>query len=145
MPTLQRPRVLIADDHVEMLQRTREILEADFDVVAAVSDGMAAVEAATQLRPDVVVLDISMPVLSGVEAATRLLAATSPPIVVFLTVHEDSAYRDMAERLGAAGFVLKRDMLSDLVDSIQRALAAARVAPLGGRRGPGPGPAPSPP
>ena len=127
MPTLPRPRVLIADDHVEMLQRTREILEADFDVVAAVSDGMAAVEAATELRPDAVVLDISMPVLSGVEAATRLLAAKSPPIVVFLTVHEDSAYRDMAVRLGA-GFVLKRDILSELVAAIQRALAAARAA-----------------
>jgi DNA-binding NarL/FixJ family response regulator len=131
MPSSQlppRPRVLIADDHAEMLQRTREILAADFEVVAAVSDGMAAVDAATRLRPDVVVLDISMPVISGVEAATRLLAAKSPPIVVFLTVHEDSAYRDMAEQLGAAAYILKRDILSDLVPGIQRALAAARAA-----------------
>jgi DNA-binding NarL/FixJ family response regulator len=129
MPSPLRPRVLIADDHAEILERTREILTADFDVVAAVSDGMAAVEGTTRFRPDVVVLDISMPVLSGIEAATRLLAAKSPPIIVFLTVHEDSAYRDMAERLGAAGFVLKRDILSDLVHSIQRALAARAALP----------------
>jgi DNA-binding NarL/FixJ family response regulator len=123
-----RPRIIIADDHPEMLARTREVLAADFEVVAAVSDGMAAVDAATRLHPDVVVLDISMPVISGVEAATRLLATKSPPIVVFLTVHEDSAYRDMAERLGVAAYVLKRDILNGLVGSIQRALAAAKAA-----------------
>ena len=110
-----------------MLERTREVLATDFEVVAAVSDGMAAVDAATRLRPDVVVLDISMPLLSGVEAATRLLADKNPPIVVFLTVHEDGAYRDVAEQLGVAAYVLKRDILNRLVGCIQRALVAARA------------------
>ena len=106
-----------------MLERTRTILAAEFDVVAAVSDGMAAVDAALRLRPDVVVLDISMPVLSGFDAAARVLAGPRPPIVIFLTVHEDSACRDMAERLGAAAYILKRDLVTDLAAAIRLARA----------------------
>jgi DNA-binding NarL/FixJ family response regulator len=108
-----------------MLERTRAILAAEFEVVAAVSDGMAAVDAAFRLRPDVVVLDISMPVLSGFDAAARVLAIARPPIVIFLTVHEDSACRDMAERLGAAAYILKRDLVTDLAAAIRLARAVA--------------------
>jgi len=124
---LPRSRVLIADDHAEMLERTRAVLSAEFDIVAAVSDGMAAVNAASRLRPDVVVLDISMPVLSGFDAAARLLADAHPPVVIFLSVHEDSACRDMAERLGAAAYVLKRDLITDLAPAIRLARAVEMV------------------
>ena len=120
---LPRSRVLIADDHAQMLERTRAVLAAEFEVVAAVSDGLAAVDAAFRLRPDVVVLDISMPVLSGFDAAAQLLAVEDPPVVIFLTVHEDSACRDKAERLGAAAFVLKRDLMTGLGAAIRLAHA----------------------
>ena len=125
---LPRSSVLIADDHAEMLERTRAVLSAEFDIVAAVSDGMAAVDAASRLHPDVVVLDISMPVLSGFDAAARLLAVAHPPVVIFLTVHEDSACRDMAERLGAAAYVLKRDLITDLAPAIRLARAVEVVS-----------------
>ena len=123
--SLPRSRVLIADDHAEMRERIRAVLAAKFEVVAAVSDGMAAVDAASRLHPDVVVRDISMPVLSGYDAAARLLAAAHPPVVIFLTVHEDSACRDMAERLGAAAYILKRDLVTDLAAAIRLARAVA--------------------
>jgi len=126
--SLPRSRVLIADDHAEMRERIRAVLAAEFEVVAAVSDGMAAVDAASRLHPDVVVLDISMPVLSGFDAAARLLAAAHPPVVIFLTVHEDSACRDMAERLGAAAFVLKRDLVTDLAAAIRLARAVEVIS-----------------
>ena len=111
-----------------MLEKTRAILEAEFEVVAAVSDGMAAVDAALRLQPDVVVLDISMPVLSGFEAAARLRAIARPPIVIFLTVHEDSACRDRAERLGVAAYVLKRDLVTGLAAAIRLARAVEAVS-----------------
>jgi DNA-binding NarL/FixJ family response regulator len=120
-----------------MLERTRSILADEFDVVAAVSDGLAAVDAAFRLHPDVVVLDISMPVLSGFDAAARLLAVARPPVVIFLTVHEDSACRDMAERLGAAAYVLKRDLATDLAAVIRLAHAVAvRTAGRSGQAAP---------
>ena len=106
-----------------MLEKTRAILADEFEIVAAVSDGLDAVDAALRLRPDVVVLDISMPGLSGFDAAARLFAAADPPVVIFLTVHEDSACRDMAERLGAAAYVLKRDLATDLAAAIRLAHA----------------------
>ena len=108
-----------------MLERIRVVLAGEFEVVAAVSDGLAAVDEASRLHPDVVVLDISMPVLSGFDAAARVLAVARPPIVIFLTVHEDSACREMAERLGAAAYILKRDLVTDLPAAIRLARAVA--------------------
>src|SRR5215213_462277 len=99
MPSLRlptRPRVLIADDHAEMLERIRAVLAAHFEVLAAVADGQAAVDAAARLEPDVVVLDISMPVLNGFDAARQILSGDRQPRVVFLSVHEDVESRAVA-------------------------------------------------
>ena len=110
-----------------MLAKTREVLADDFEVVAAVSNGQEALDAASRLLPDAVVLDISMPVLSGFDAARQLLGRKQSPLVVFLTVHEDSACREMAERMGAAAWVLKRDLATDLVDVLHAALGTSRT------------------
>ena len=122
-----RPRILIADDHAEMLEKTREVLADDFEVVAAVSNGQEAVDAASRLHPVAVVLDISMPVLSGFDAARQVLAQAHSPLVVFLTVHDDSACREMAARMGASAWVLKRDLATDLVDVLHAALTTTRT------------------
>ncbi len=85
---MKRVRILLADDHREMLKRVVHLLQSDFEVVGAVTDGQALLEAASKLRPDVVVLDISMPLMNGLEAADRLRKAGSRAKMVFLTVHE---------------------------------------------------------
>src|SRR5262245_62083204 len=105
---MSRPRVLLADDHAAMLECAIRLVAGEFDVVSAVSDGRAALEAAVALQPDVVVFDISMPMMSGLEAAARLSESEHPPRIVFLTVHEDAAFVEAAREAGAAGYVVKR-------------------------------------
>jgi DNA-binding NarL/FixJ family response regulator len=119
---MTRFRVLIADDHPSLLKRVVEILEAEYDIVAAVTDGLAAVDAATVLQPDVVVLDISMPILSGLEAAARLAEGGSASRIVFLTVHEDPEFVEAARSVGALGYVLKRTITADLLPAIRLVL-----------------------
>jgi CheY-like chemotaxis protein len=116
------PRILIADDHIETRELIASLLASDFDVVATVSDGQLAVEAAAALRPDLVVLDISMPVLGGFAAAARIRNLVQVPRIVFLTAHEDPALAEAAVSLGASAFLLKRKMLGELVPAIRRAL-----------------------
>jgi DNA-binding NarL/FixJ family response regulator len=117
-----RIRVLLADDHKDMLEYVASFLSADFcDVVAAVSDGQAALDAAARLLPDVVVLDISMPVLNGIQAAKRL-RMTSPNIkIVFLTVDQDPETCRAALATGALGYVLKPRLGTDLIPAIKLA------------------------
>jgi len=118
---MANPRVLVADDHDEMRRRIATLLESAFDVVATVADGQAAVEAVRALHPDVVVLDIAMPVLNGLEAAAIIRDLPEPPRIVFATAYDDPDFADASVALGAAGFVLKRN-LSQLVSVIHRAL-----------------------
>jgi DNA-binding NarL/FixJ family response regulator len=118
-----RARILVADDHPSMLERISRLLSTDYDVIAAVSDGLAALEAALSLRPDLMVLDISMPKMTGLEAATKLADQAQPPPVVFLTVHDDQEFIDAARSLGALGYVLKRNIGTELLPVIRRALA----------------------
>ena len=119
---MSRYRVLVADDHPAFLERALAILSRDYDVVAAVSDGLSAVDAAAVLLPDVVVLDISMPVLNGLDAAARLVGSAHAPRIVFLTMHEDPAFVEAARNVGASGYVLKRAMVADLLPAISLAL-----------------------
>lgn len=118
-----RARILVADDHPSMLERISRLLSTDYDVIAAVSDGLAALEAALSLRPDLMVLDISMPKMTGLEAAAKLADQPQPPPVVFLTVHDDQEFIDAARSLGALGYVLKRNIGTELLPVIRRALA----------------------
>ena len=119
---LSKIRVLLADDSVQMLEYVREFLSTNCcEIVGAVADGQAAVVAAAQLQPDVVVLDLSMPVLNGIEAAKRILKANPSPRIVFLTVEKDSDACCAALGAGACGYVLKPRLASDLIPAIELA------------------------
>ena len=120
---LKRTRVLLADDHEAMLDRVKRLLEKEFQVVGTVGDGQAALEAVAELRPDVLVLDISMPVLSGMQAALRLKQKKTKVKIVFLTVHEDPDFAREALATGALGYVVKPRLVSDLLVAIKEALA----------------------
>jgi DNA-binding NarL/FixJ family response regulator len=128
---MTRTRVLLADDHQIMAEGLRSLLEPEFELVGIVTDGREALAAVEALRPDVVVLDITMPSLNGIEAARQLRAAGSPARVVFLTMHRDAAYAARALDAGAAGFVLKHAAASELVTAIRQALQGRTyVTPL---------------
>ena len=102
-----RPRVVMADDHVLLLEALVGVLQPEFDVVATASDGMALLEAVTSHAPDVVVLDVGMPKLDGMAAATQLRASAPDTRLIFLTMHTDSAMAAQALRMGASAYVLK--------------------------------------
>jgi DNA-binding NarL/FixJ family response regulator len=119
---MARARVLLADDHAAMLERVMSLVAAEFDVVGAVGDGQSVLDAVAVLQPDVVVLDISMPVMSGLAAAARLGESPHPPRVVFLTVHDDAAFVEAARGVGAMGYVTKRHLRTDLVPAIRLAI-----------------------
>jgi DNA-binding NarL/FixJ family response regulator len=116
-------RVLLVDDNEEMLARSAAVLGSACEIVGAVRDGLAALEAAEALHPDVIVLDISMPGLTGLEVASRLHNSGSKAAVVFLTVHDESDVIRAANGVGGLGYVLKRRLASDLVIAVQEALA----------------------
>lgn len=120
---LNRTRVLLADDHEAMLARVKRLLEKEFQVVGTVLDGQAALEAVAELRPDVLILDISMPVLSGMQTAVRLKQEKSEVRIIFLTVHEDPDFAREALATGALGYVAKPRLATDLSLAIKEVLA----------------------
>ena len=120
---MTRPRILLADDHKEMRDRIKRHLELEFDVVAAVENGRTLLEAAARLNPDICLLDISMPVMNGIETAIQLKQSGSKAKVLFLTIHEDPDFLNAALRTGASGYVLKRRIASDLRPAIREVLA----------------------
>jgi DNA-binding NarL/FixJ family response regulator len=130
-----RARVLLADDHRAMLDRLVALLSPEFFIVGAVTDGAALVEAVEDLHPDVVVLDISMPRVNGLEAAARVAAGASPPPMVCLTAHEEPDYVNAAWEAGVLGYVAKRCLAADLPAAIRAALEGRRFvsAPLAAR------------
>jgi DNA-binding NarL/FixJ family response regulator len=115
-------RVLVADDHSAVLKSLVPILELEFTVVGTASDGKAAVEAEEKLHPDVVVLDISMPVMSGIDAAKQMRKRGSKAPIVFLTVHQDTDILAAAKRAGGLGYVVKNRLKTDLILAINEAL-----------------------
>ena len=119
---MARPRVLLADDHDEVLITVARHLEPHFDVIGTVGNGQALVDEAVRRAPDVVVLDITMPVLNGIEAARKLKATGSRARIVFLTVHADPDYVRAALGAGALGYVLKSELASDLLPCLRHAL-----------------------
>ena len=122
MTTMRQPTVLLADDHVVFTDGIVRILEDRFDVVGTVTDGGSMFEATCRLRPDVVVTDISMPRLSGLEGLRRLKAKHDDSRVIFLTMHADAKLAAEAFRLGARGFVLKQASGEELVKAIEAVL-----------------------
>ena len=114
-------RILLADDHTLIVQGVRSTLESQFEIVGHVGDGKALVEAAEALRPDAIVLDISMPILNGLEAAQRISKILPSVKLVFLSQHRDPAYLRQALKIGASGYVLK----SEAAEELGQALVAA--------------------
>ena len=129
---LSKIRVLLADDHKQMREYVRDLLSADCcEVVAAVGDGQAAVDAAAQLVPDVAILDISMPILNGIEAARRLQAVSPTVSIVFLTVDNDRDTCRAALETGAQGYVLKPRLGTDLILAVKLAKEKRRFVSPG--------------
>jgi DNA-binding NarL/FixJ family response regulator len=122
-PAIGLTRVLLVDDNQAMLARAASVLTADCLVVGQAHDGASALAQASALRPDVIVLDISMPGMSGLEVAARLGQAGSTAAIVFLTVHEDAELVEAAQAAGGIGFVVKRRLASDLAHAIREARA----------------------
>jgi DNA-binding NarL/FixJ family response regulator len=117
-----RPRVLLADDHRMVVEGLKSLLADEFELVGSVDNGHSLVAAAKKLRPDVIVADISMPQLNGIDAL-HLLKTHDPEVkVVFLTMHQDRAYARRALQAGAAGFVVKHAAPEELVMAINAAL-----------------------
>ena len=122
---MDRASVLLADDHQAFLGVVARHLEPHFDVVRTVGNGSAMLDEAVRLEPDVVVLDISMAGLNGIEAARRLKATGSRAKIVFLTVHADQDFVRAALGAGAVGYVLKSELASDLLPCLRQADAAS--------------------
>ncbi len=119
---LGRVRILVADDNKGMRDTVTRLLEHDFEVVGAVRDGRALVAAVEELNPDVGVIDISMPIMNGIEAAAEIKRRDSKMKVIFLTVNEDADFVRAAFEAGGVGYVVKRQMATDLQVAIERAL-----------------------
>ena len=119
---MSKTRVLIADDHRILAEGVRGLLEPEFEVVGVVADGRELLTAAKKLKPDVIIADVTMPLLNGIEAAAQMRDAGITAKVVFLTMHRDVAYARRAMEAGASGFVLKRSVSTELVTAIREAL-----------------------
>jgi len=128
---MPKPRVLLADDHAMVLTAFHRLLDGECEVVGQVSDGGALVKSAATIQPDVVVLDISMPVLNGLEAARRISKQFPQIRLVFLTMHEDRDLMLEAFRAGASGYLLKRSAASELILAIREVVQKrSYVTPL---------------
>jgi DNA-binding NarL/FixJ family response regulator len=119
---MMRLRTLLADDHTVVLQGLRRILDRPkFEVVGAVRDGLALVEAAAELKPDIIIADIRMPLLNGIEAARQIRKQNPKAKIIFLTMHPDVAYAVEAMNAGASGYVVKDADDEELIRAIKRA------------------------
>jgi DNA-binding NarL/FixJ family response regulator len=116
------PRAILADDHKILVEAFRKLLEPHCDVVATASDGRALLDVATSLTPDVIVLDIGMPLLNGLEAGRQLKKKMPTVKLIFLTMHQDPDLAVEAMRSGASGYLLKTSASSELLHAIQEAL-----------------------
>ncbi len=128
---MRKARVLLADDHAMLLEAFKQLLQPDFEVVGTVGNGHDLLTAAVELKPDVIILDISMPQMNGMVAARRL-KQTMPEIkLIFLTVNEDADFASEAMRIGASGYLLKSSAASELFQAIEVALKGkSYVTPL---------------
>jgi DNA-binding NarL/FixJ family response regulator len=120
---MSKLRVLLADDNPNMLRMVENILTPIFEVVGKVADGKSLLEAAPKLNPDLIVTDISMPTLNGIEAVKKLMESGCRAKVVFLTVHSDHDFVRACFEAGAVGYVLKPRMATDLLFAMRAALA----------------------
>jgi DNA-binding NarL/FixJ family response regulator len=128
---LIRPRVLLADDHPALLEATTALLKPVFDIVGTAIDGEKLVSEALRLCPDVIVADITMPILSGIEAAHRLHEVALSARFVFLTIHSEGQFVEACVAEGALGYVIKSHMKVHLIPAIRAALVGeSYISPL---------------
>lgn len=134
----RRPRLLLADDHPLFLEGVRRLLEKTYDVVGTVADGKALITAAQNLRPDIIVVDISMPEMNGLSAAQAIRQTVPSTKFIVLSVHSDQAYVSEAFRVGVRGYVSKRAAASELLTAIKQVLEGRTyVTPLVSAETPG--------
>jgi DNA-binding NarL/FixJ family response regulator len=119
-------RLLVAEDHVAMRDAVVGTLEDEYSVVGAVGDGQEMLDAESACEPDVIILDISMPTLNGIEAANQLRQRGSKAKIIFLTVHDEPEFLQAALGAGASGYVVKSRMASDLRPAVREAMAGRR-------------------
>ncbi len=119
---MRKPRVLLADDHTFVLEGFKKLLEEHCELVGAVEDGRALVDAVVGLQPQVVILDISMPRLNGIEAAKKLKKLLPEVKLIFVTMHAETVYVNEAFRAGASGYLLKRSAATELAQAVQSVL-----------------------
>jgi DNA-binding NarL/FixJ family response regulator len=119
---MTKPRVLLADDHRIVAEGLKSLLADEFDLAGIVEDGRALVQAAVDVRPDVIVTDVSMPLLSGIDALLQIRKDNPDARVVLLTMHRDAAYARRALEAGASGYVLKHSAPAELVLALRAAL-----------------------
>jgi len=121
--SLKKVRILLADDHPHFPEFVESLLETSFEIVGKVGDGQALLEAAAKLNPDVIVTDISMPFLNGIEAAEQLRGTGCNARIIFLTVHSDPDFVRICLATGAFGYITKPRVALDLIPAIREALA----------------------
>jgi DNA-binding NarL/FixJ family response regulator len=119
---MTRPRILMADDHLMLLEAFRALLEPEYDVVGAVTDGRTLLEEFARLHPDVVLLDVAMPLLNGLDAGRQLKAQSRSVRLIYLTMNPDPHMAGEALRLGASGYLLKSSAAQELKQAIQEVL-----------------------
>lgn len=119
---MKKPTVILADDHTLVLEGFRRLLETHCELLATVGDGRALLQAVTQHRPDIVILDISMPVMNGIEAARALKSKYPALKLVFVTMHADPAYIRAAFQAGASGYILKQSLGDELPQALHTVL-----------------------
>jgi DNA-binding NarL/FixJ family response regulator len=119
---MRKPHVLLADDHRIVLDGLRSLMQPEFEIVGVVEDGRTLVAEAERLRPNLVVADISMPGLNGIDAARQIKKIDERIRIVFLTMHADVSYAASAFEAGASGFVLKHSAAQELVTAIREAM-----------------------
>ena len=128
---MTRPRILMADDHLMLLEAFKALLEPDFEVVGTVTDGRALLEEFSRLHPDVVLLDVAMPLLNGLDAGRQLKAQRRSVKLIYLTMNPNPDLAGEALRLGASGYVLKSSAAQELKQAIQEALRGrSYITPL---------------
>lgn len=120
---MNRPRILVADDHDVILDMVLSLLGQDFEVVGTANNGIDLVSEAQRLQPDAIVLDITMPILNGIEAAHEIHEAGLPAKLVFLTVHERSSFVRACFEEGGSAYVTKSRLKTDLIPAIREALS----------------------
>ena len=128
---MTKPRVLLADDHALVLDGLHKILEEHCEIVGRAEDGRLLLDAVARLEPDVVIADISMPGLNGIDAARQLRKTSPRTRVIFVTMHADPAYVSAAFKAGASGYLLKRSAGTELIQAVQSVMQGhSYVTPL---------------